>query len=507
MNRIPIGLILGLVLVLAQSVPARTDSVVILHTNDIHAHLRADYDGSGGLAFVSGYISRQRAERPDILVLDAGDVAEKGDLVAFATDCEIVYEAMGQIGFDAGAPGNHDHDFGIPQLRRFAEMAAPMQMLCINLLDADGKPEFAPSAVFDVDGVRVGVIGMIVPRDGNCLDDDETAAAMAREAERLEPDVDLTVALCHDSVKACIALSLAAPLIDVFVSGHSHEVLAQAVVVPETGARIVQAGCYAEYVGRIELSIDLDSGAVVSAESELVTMDHKTTPCDIGMQEWVRRSELEFSPEAARLVGWTEQEIGYRQMGDLGARAIQWKTGADIAFCAPGQIIRAKLPIGLIDLNAIFRTGGERGHHLVETRLLGSEVEAYLTGLEMADWYQTSWSGFKASIDATGEGVAVHTDLIANQPYRVVLPQLEWTTRFLRLVDRTRFNPEDWPLDLPPTAPETWPVETSFTEATADFLSQPQFSGLSLTEVIDQNLADNPGLPETTRRRTLYKEQ
>lgn len=504
MHKNLIGWLLGLALI--QSVPGRTDTVVILHTNDIHAHLRADYDGSGGLSFVSGTIARQRSQRPDILVLDAGDVAEKGDLVAFATDCEIVYEAMGRIGYDAGAPGNHDHDFGLPQLKRFAELAAPMQMLCINLVDEAGAPAFAPSTVFDVDGVRVGVIGMIVPRKELCLDDEETAAAMAREAERLEPDVDLTVALCHDSVEACETLSRAAPLIDVFVSGHSHETLAQAVVVPETGARIVQAGCYAEYVGRIELTIDLDSGAIVAADSELITMDHNTTPCDIGMQEWVRQSELDLAPEAARLVGWTDREIGYRQMGDLGARAIQWKTGAEVAFCGPGQVIRATLPVGLIDLNAIFRTGGERGHHLVEAQLLGTEIEAYLQGLAISDWYQTSWSGFKASIEKTGDEVVIRTDLTGDQSYRVVLPQLEWTTRFLRLVDRARSNPEAWPLDLPETAPETWPVDTTFTEATADFLSSPAYSGLSLTEIIDLSLTDATGLPETTRRRSLYQQ-
>ena len=249
--------IISLALVLIPSAPARTDTVVILHTNDIHAHLRPDYDGTGGLSFVSGYIDRERSERSDVLVLDAGDVAEKGDLLAFATDCEIVYEAMGRIGFDAGAPGNHDYDFGLDQLRRFAELAAPMRMLCTNLVDETGALVFAPSTVFDVDGVRVGVIGMITPQDTLTLDEEATAAAIALEAERLEPDVDLTIALCHDSVEVCQTMARAAPLVDLFVSGHSHEALHEAVIVAETGARIVQAGCYAEFVGRVEMTIDL----------------------------------------------------------------------------------------------------------------------------------------------------------------------------------------------------------------------------------------------------------
>ena len=485
-----ISLLAFLILPLA---PARTDTLVILHTNDIHAHLRDDYDGSGGLPFVSGYIRRERSLRPDILVVDAGDVAEKGDMVAYATDCEIVYQALSRIGYHAGAPGNHDHDFGIPQLRRFATLADPMQMLFINLLEEDGSTSFQPSAIFDIDGVKVGVIGMIVPRNEHCLNDEETGIAMAKEAERLEPLVDLTIAVCHDTAKACAALSRLAPLIDLFVSGHSHEVLHEAVVVPETGARIVQAGSYAEYVGRVELVIDLDTKEIVEAESHLVAMEHDSVPCDIGMLEWIRETETRLTPEARRLVAWTDQTFDYRQLADLGAAALRSATGAEIAFCAPGQIIRDSLPIGLIDVNAVFRTGGERAHEVIETRLSGSVIQSYLQGLEQSDWYQTSWSGFRASIDMGSDGPRVSTDLDPDRTYRVVLPKLEWDTRFLRLLDRARKDPGEWHLNLPETAPESHPVATTFTEAVTRYLEDGIQQGVSLDEIIREvSTASNP---------------
>ena len=465
---------------------ARTDTVLILHTNDIHAHLRADYDGSGGLPFVSGYIDQERSKRPDVLVLDAGDVAEKGDLVAFATDCELVYEAMGRIGYDAGAPGNHDHDFGIPQLHRFAALADPMRMLCINLVNEDGEPEFARSSIFEVDGVRVGVIGMIVPRDEYGLDRESTTEAMAREAERLESEVDLTIAVCHESSRRCADISRTAPLIDVFISGHSHEVLPEAVVVPETGARIVQAGSYAEYVGRLELTIDLESGTILEADSELVPMRHDTIPCDVDMLEWIRAKERELTPEAGRLVGWTDTVINYRQLADLGAAALRESTGADVAFCAPGQIIRATLPVGLIDVNAIFRTGGERGHRVIETQLTGSVIETYLLGLERSDWYQTSWAGFRASMVEAGDDVAILTSLDPDQTYRVVMPEKEWNTRFLRLIDRVRKDPEKWKLTFPETIPDITSADTSFTESVTDYLNTRLKTTSNLVAIIDE---------------------
>jgi 2',3'-cyclic-nucleotide 2'-phosphodiesterase (5'-nucleotidase family) len=54
--------------------------------------------GTGGIPYVSGYIKSVKAQRQDVLVLDAGDVAEKGGL-AFKTNSDIMYQAMGKIGY------------------------------------------------------------------------------------------------------------------------------------------------------------------------------------------------------------------------------------------------------------------------------------------------------------------------------------------------------------------------------------------------------------------------
>ena len=66
----------------AATAAAEPRTLLILHTNDLHDHVRQDYDDAGGLAYVAGYVDSVRAERGDVLLLDAGDVMEKGDLVA-----------------------------------------------------------------------------------------------------------------------------------------------------------------------------------------------------------------------------------------------------------------------------------------------------------------------------------------------------------------------------------------------------------------------------------------
>lgn len=425
------------------SLPGSTDTVLILHTNDIHDHVRPDYDGSGGLPYVSGYINSIRNRRDDVLVLDAGDVAEKGDRVAFATQSKMSYEGLARIGYHAGAPGNHEHDFvGISGLKKFETLAGGMKLLCINLIDEQGDPHFEPSAIFDIDGVKVGVIGMIVPRKENCLDAEATALAMAQEAERLEGQVDLTVATCHYGSDDCATISRVAPKIDVFISGHSHEVIHESIRVPETGAIIVQAGSYAEYVGRLELTIDLDTKEILDSKSELVSMVHDTIPVDVGMLEWIRQQELMLTPDASRIIAWTDVPVGYAEIGQLAATALREYGNVDIGFCAAGQVVRAKLPVGVLDVNAFFRTGGERGFRIIQVSLTGSEINAYINGMKNSDWFMTLWSGLAARelIGADGSKV-MKTNLNPNQLYQVVMPELEWTTRFQRLVQRAREQP------------------------------------------------------------------
>jgi len=414
-------------------------SLLILHTNDIHDHLRPDYDGVGGIPYVSGFVREIRSQRNDVLVLDAGDIAEKGDLVARKTGSELTFEALSRVGYHAWTPGNHDHDFGIEALHKFEEISG-IDLLCINLLKEDGSPEFNPSNIFNINGVKVGVIGAIRPRNALSLDWDDTALAMSQEAERLKEETDLIVALVHISVRQSEFISKIATEIDVFISGHSHEALHEIKKVSETGAIIVQAGSYGDYVGWLELSIDSE-GRHMAKEYDLISMDHKRIQPDLEMIEWIRNKELEIAPEANQIISWTSREIGMVEIGYLAAEALRKVTGADVAFNHSADIVRSTLLPGLLDLNAIYRTGGERGKEIVEFELTGYEIQNYLKGMKKSQWYQTQWSGFYSNAgDKT-----YHVDFDLEKKYRVVMPHQEYDRRFRRLFERIEENPDDWP--------------------------------------------------------------
>jgi 2',3'-cyclic-nucleotide 2'-phosphodiesterase (5'-nucleotidase family) len=403
---------------------AATARVVILHTNDLHDHVRPGSGGVGGLPYVSGYIRQVRAENKHVLVLDAGDATEKGDMVAHKSRGELTWELLRRIGYDAITPGNHDEDAGREGLRRYEKILG-QPFLNLNLLRADGTPEFLPSRVVEVGGLRVGLIGLITPRAEHCLNLEESGRALGREAARLKREAHLVIAVCHQGSRHCATWAALAPAVDIFVSGHTHEALAKPGVAPASNALIVQAGYYAEWVGRLDVEVDLEAKKIVHSSGGLVPMRHDRVPVDQAMLDLVRRREGQLCPEAAKVVAQSSVTLDIAAVASLGADALRRAAGTEIGFCHPGQILRAPLAAGTIDVNALFLTGGQRGEATVVCEMSGAEIAAYVTSLTADPKDVTVWSGF----DRT-------SSLEPARSYRVIMPELEWTSRLLREVRR-----------------------------------------------------------------------
>jgi len=411
---------------------AETRTVLILHTNDLHDHVRPGQENRGGMPYVSGYIKSVKSQRQDVLLLDAGDVTEKGDMVAFKTDSDIMYQTMGKIGYSATIPGNHDLDHGIAQLHTWAALAPGMTMLCLNYLDKDAKPCFTPSKIFEVNGIKVGVIGLTILKGNETMDRGASIEKLREEAERLRPETHLLVALCHAGTSDCAELSTSVPSVQAFIGGHTHELLKEPMLVKNTGAVIVQAGADARYVGHLELTVDLDSRKVVRVEGGVVEMRHDQAPCDNEMLAWIQKREKDVCPEATRVVGRCEKPLGPTEVAVLAAAALRWRAGADVGLCHTATIMRSGLPAGDVDVNDLFLTGGQRGDKVVTVTLTGKAIESYLEGLMNYDKGQTEWAGFHVAIERSrSEGPWVaHTDLDPEHEYRVVMPEQEWVKRF-----------------------------------------------------------------------------
>jgi len=453
------GFVALLLIAVGPTARAAEARLLILHTNDFHDRLRPGAGGIGGLPYVASYVASVRAERSDFLLVNAGDTAEKGDLVAFRTHGELTYELMRAMRFDAVTLGNHDHDQGLPQMRRF-EAALGQRFLCLNAVEPDGTPRFDVSRTVTVGPIKVGLLGLLVPQDEGTLDFAESGRRLAEEAVRLKMECHVVIAVCHHAVMACAAWSKMAPEVDVFVSGHSHEWVEKPFISPFTGVPIVQAGSYAKAVGRLELSVDLTTKKVKVLEGRLVRMDHQTVSPDSTALARVMAEEARLCPEASNLICENPSEIG-REIAWLAAEGLRRQAGVEIGFCHPGHIIRDKLPAGPVDVNALFLTGGQRGYNVVRTVLSGAEILAYVETMAAAG-DPTHWAGFALKAGGSMASPALNP----TRTYTVVMPEIEWSKRFLRAASREK---KQGPLGTRDFSSE--PTDAHFTEALVALLT------------------------------------
>lgn len=455
-RRFPAVLLLAC-LALASAACGAEARFLLLHTNDLHDHVRPGHGGVGGLPWVARYVAAVRASRPDVVLVDAGDVVEKGDLVAHRTRGELTYELLRPLGYHAVTIGNHDHDQGIAQLRRYAA-ALGQPFVCLNAVDGDGRAWFDEHRVVALGDLRVAIVGLMVPQDAGTLDFAESARRLAGLAHRLKQENHVVIAVCHHAAAACLAWSRLAPDVDVFVSGHSHEFIETPVTAPVTGALIVQAGCYAKAVGRVELAVDLATKRVRMLEGGLVHLPHERHEPDAAVLARVQACERELAPEAADRLLDNPRPLGL-EIAWLAAEAIRRDAQAEVGFCHPGHIIRDRLPAGPVDVNAVFLTGGQRGEKVVMAELSGAEIAAYVQALESGR-DPAAWAGFTLAPDGTGS-------LAPARRYRVAMPALEWEKRFLRAAARAK---GEGPLGA--GAFTAQPVATTYTDAIVAWLRQ-----------------------------------
>ena len=149
--------------------------VNLIGLNDFHGQLDQTttlLDGSnvpvGGAAALATMFDEEAAVLPgDTLLLAAGDNVGASPPNSALLEDRPAIDVENAWGMDATAYGNHEFDFGVERILEHLERA-DFPFLSANIVEEDtGRPPpwLDRSAVFNVNGVRVGVIGATVRDD------------------------------------------------------------------------------------------------------------------------------------------------------------------------------------------------------------------------------------------------------------------------------------------------------------------------------------------------------
>lgn len=414
----------------------------IVYTNDIHDHIRPGYMGVGGMPYVAGFVNKVRAENPNVLLLDAGDLTDKGDMVADLTDGEIIYKVVEQMKYDVMVIGNHDYDKGIKRLCELRELAPSVEFVSTNY--KDGLEHcYKPWVIKKIGGLSIGFVSVVKLGGEESKVAREAITELKKAIDELKKqDCHFVIALCHLGSNACAELAKQIPEISVFISGHTHELLKEARQCPDTKAIIVQAGSYAIYAGQLKLIVDNEKQKISSYTNQVVELKHDIVQPDEKILNWVIEEEKRICPIASEFLIDNKKLINTSQIGALTANVIKERSNADIAFFHPRLLVRSTFPPTKLDYNSVYLTAGHRAKELVEITLTGKQIEQYLVDLLKYGWSRTEWAGINAEYERSfpRDKVAVKTNLVADKKYKVVLAKMEFENRLLRSLEKNEGN-------------------------------------------------------------------
>ena len=184
----------------------KTYRITVLHTNDHHGRFWKNGDGEYGMSARKTVIDSIRREVAAAggysLLLDGGDVntgVPESDLQDAVPD----FKGMNLLGYQAMAVGNHEFDKP-PGILRMQRDLAQFPMLSANIYE-HGKRMFDPYKVFDLGGLRVGVMGlttedtykMVLPDNVKNIEFRNAAAEAARVVPELRGKADVVIAATH----------------------------------------------------------------------------------------------------------------------------------------------------------------------------------------------------------------------------------------------------------------------------------------------------------------------
>ncbi len=269
--------------------------ISILHTTDLHGHIlpTSTYEGEtnvGGLARCATQIRAWRAENPNSMLIDVGDVYQ-GTEVGLRTQGHIMTQCFDALGYDGWVVGNHEFDWGIQAFGGVLESSSVPALSANAILE--GKPagklsgasshfeKIKPYVLRKVGGIQIAIIGLTTPglpywfrpeftHGFEAADPVKAAVTAAQEVRALGADV--VIFATHmgmrpggdDFANRLDEVSRAVPDAALIIAGHTHrDVPSQNL----NGVLYSQANYFGINIGKTDLFFDTSTRKLVRTEA------------------------------------------------------------------------------------------------------------------------------------------------------------------------------------------------------------------------------------------------
>lgn len=411
---------------------AKDYELVIAHTNDVHGRaISGDGMGYARIATVIDQLKGDSANK-NVIYLDAGDTFH-GTNFATLEKGESIGKILDKMGLVATTTGNHDFNYGKERIKELDEKHS-FDVLAANVKDAEGNYYLKPFIVEEIDGVKVGILGLASPEtiyktnpnNVSGLTFEEPGKAVKEAVADLKKEgAEYIIVLSHlgddETTKASERSDAAAVEgVNLIIDGHSHTLLKEKKMV--NGIPVVSTGEYGKNLGIVKIDFDDFKKGVDPVTYELITKEQAMGTKDaegkiVGgiaekkeIAEYINEikeqqkaiTEVKIGKSDVQLDGQREQvRTGETNLSDLITDAMVWKSGSDMALTNGGGI-RASIKPGDITVGDVI-TVLPFGNYVVTKEMTGADIKAALE------------HGFKDTPNAAGSqaqigGITVNVD-------------------------------------------------------------------------------------------------
>ena len=352
-----------------------TEQIVVLYDNDVHCAV----DGYPALVSLR---NEHLSGGNYVSTVSCGDFASGGAVGAISQGQQVV-EIMNYVGYDVVALGNHELDYGVPQMFKLTE-SLEASVVCANLKNVQTDTYLYPAYhIIRYGEVDVAYIGFTTTTSGTVksLSDEqgnplysfmrdkfyENAQYFIDEARRNGADYVIALAHLGDSEKTgghpnSTGLIAYTTGLDAVIDGHDHHVIEEQLVNNKEGKPVLltSSGTNFQYVGQLTINTD------GSVQSSLIDITNGNMNADNETLQFVEQLKEEVSGKGNFVIGHSDVDLmiydseGNRivrkqetNIGDFCADALRSFTDADIAMVNGGGI-RTNIKQGEILFNDLY---------------------------------------------------------------------------------------------------------------------------------------------------------
>ena len=338
-----------------ETVTLPTTEVTYDRFQDIYLYSLNDFHGGAYLNFESlSSISREirymKENYDHVLALMNGDSLQ-GTAISNYYYGRPIIDVMNSAGFDGFTIGNHEFDWGIEKIGTYNDEniengEAEFPILAANIVykDTNEPLEFTkPYLISEVNGVRVGVIGVI----GNVIN--SIAASRVENIRFLDPigviedytyklrteeNVDIVVVYLHSGsdINYDIARLSGNYKVDAIFNGHTHA--NETGTIDRIGSDLVYAQASANkyaLMAKIKLTYDTELQEIVFAEASTLSSNSlSTTDSQVNQIIYLYQNNPEYLDFVNEVLSYSVGNFYREDLGVWGASVIRDYLGIDI---------------------------------------------------------------------------------------------------------------------------------------------------------------------------------